>query len=138
MQRLFSTFPGGMPGVALLLLRVVLGGMSLAVCARSLAASDGGGWRAVISGVLAGASGSALLAGLLTPFAAVVGVIAIAVGPHSWGSGTSLLPGNVAMMLVVAIGIALALLGPGAFSLDSRLFGRREMSFPPDPEGKER
>jgi hypothetical protein len=28
---------------------------------------------------------------------------------------------------------AIALLGPGAFSLDARLFGRREILIPPDP-----
>ena len=137
MQRLFSTFPGGMPGVALLLLRVVLGGTLLAVCVRSLAASDGS-WGTVVSGILAGASGAALLVGLVTPFVAVAGLVAIAAAPHTWGSeDASLLPGKLAMVLVVVIGLALVLLGPGAFSLDSRLFGRREITFPPDPDRRE-
>jgi hypothetical protein len=35
----------------------------------------------------------------------------------------------VLMMLVTAIGIAL--LGPGAFSIDGHLFGRREIVIPP-------
>jgi hypothetical protein len=137
MQRLFSTFPGGMPGVALLLLRVVFGGMLVMVCARSLAVADGG-WRAVAAGIVAGVSGLAVLLGLVTPFVAIAGVVAIAAAPHTWGSdGANLLPGQLAMVLVVVIGLALALLGPGAFSLDCRLFGRREISFPPDPERKQ-
>ncbi len=46
---------------------------------------------------------------------------------------------NVAMVwvlgacaLALVIGIALALLGPGAYSLDARVFGRRLMEFGPD------
>jgi uncharacterized membrane protein YphA (DoxX/SURF4 family) len=34
-----------------------------------------------------------------------------------------------ALMLSIAVGIALAMLGPGAYSLDARIFGRRVIIF---------
>jgi hypothetical protein len=34
------------------------------------------------------------------------------------------------LMLSIAIGVALAMLGPGAYSLDARIFGRRVIVFP--------
>jgi uncharacterized membrane protein YphA (DoxX/SURF4 family) len=45
---------------------------------------------------------------------------------------------RMAAVLVVADAVAIALLGPGAYSLDARLFGRREIfisheSHPPRP-----
>jgi hypothetical protein len=34
------------------------------------------------------------------------------------------------LMVSIAVGIALAMLGPGAYSLDARIFGRRVIVFP--------
>ncbi|HEU0252512.1 MAG TPA: hypothetical protein VFR12_05725 [Pyrinomonadaceae bacterium] len=63
-----------------------------------------------------------LLIGFLTPIVAVViGVGAIALATFDFQFAT----GSLIRLAVVAS--AIALLGPGAFSLDSRLFGRREI-----------
>jgi hypothetical protein len=133
MQRLYPTFPGRTPGMALLLLRAALAVTLLAVCARSVAVSDPG-WKTVTSGVLAGASGLAMLIGIATPFASVGAALAIVLTMNlSGGSGVDLLGARAENMLVVVVAAALGLLGPGAFSLDARMFGRREMSFPPEP-----
>lgn len=68
---------------------------------------------------LAVACGLLLVAGLWTPFAGVV-VAAdeawIAFSTHFAAQGH---------MLAAALGISLAMLGPGAWSIDARLFGRR-------------
>jgi uncharacterized membrane protein YphA (DoxX/SURF4 family) len=75
--------------------------------------------------------GTALLIGFLTPIAgacASLGNMAIAV---SWFlTGENAHGKTVAAFYLVAISIAITLLGPGAFSLDARLFGRREIIIP--------
>jgi len=68
-----------------------------------------------------GAAGLLLCAGLWTPIAGVV--LALLMG---W----SLFSANGdpwSQILLVAIGAALAMLGPGAWSVDARLFGRKRL-----------
>lgn len=114
-----SSFPAGGAGAGLLLLR-------LAVAAHLLHAALGAGrplscwWLAL----LALATGL-LLPGLLTPLAAgaaAVGQLPALAGPD----------GTVAAIGIVCA-LALLLLGPGAYALDARLFGRRRLLLPDDP-----
>ena len=74
--------------------------------------------------LLTGAIGLLFLAGLYTPIAgAVLTVLAL------WH--TFLHPANPwTSILLGTLGAALALLGPGAWSVDARLFGRREIELP--------
>jgi hypothetical protein len=135
LRRLYSTFAGGAPGIALLLLRLVVGVVVL--------------WRAG-PGLLSGppldmaASASVAVAGLLligglwTPVAgAVVAVVAIS---ETVKTG-ELLDGR---LLAATIGCALAMLGPGRLSIDARLFGWKRIdtalqgsSLPGTPRPKE-
>ena len=62
-----------------------------------------------------------LLVGLWTPFAAVA-VAAIHLGIPGMAQGL-----NGATVVDSAVGLALAMLGPGAWSLDARLFGRKRI-----------
>jgi uncharacterized membrane protein YphA (DoxX/SURF4 family) len=76
--------------------------------------------------------GTALLIGFMTPIAgasASLGNLAIGV---SWflGLGGDGRQRVVAAIYLVALSVAITLLGPGAFSLDARLFGRREIIIP--------
>jgi uncharacterized membrane protein YphA (DoxX/SURF4 family) len=91
---------------------------------------------ALFSGCLALTAGALLLAGFLTPIAAaVIGAGAVAVG-------TSLLPAaspnffdsRCSLVFAVTMLVAIAGLGPGAFSVDARIFGRREIIIPPHHE----
>src|SRR6185295_8986683 len=81
-----------------------------------------------VAGFIAVAAGIALLIGLLTPIAAtVVGVAAMGM----WLSilrtiSQSLFASKLSAGFVAAVAIAVVCLGPGAFSLDARLFGLRE------------
>jgi putative oxidoreductase len=134
-QRLFSTFPSGWPGAGLLMLRAAVGvtatvegGMQLVRHGAAMPATS------VATGVVAVAGGASLMLGFLTPAAATLIAICFA---------GILLPGLPTLMptlvdtptvgvFVLVMTAALILLGPGAFSVDSYLFGRREIVIPPD------
>jgi peptidoglycan biosynthesis protein MviN/MurJ (putative lipid II flippase) len=119
-QRLFFMFPTGLPGIALLLLRA-------SVAAALLAESYN--HREHLSGWLEATAiliSVALSVGCLTPAAAA---ISVTLHVLLWLDGTL---GSTAWATVVCIdAIALALLGPGAYSFDSYRFGRRVVVLPP-------
>ena len=77
-------------------------------------------------------AGAFLLAGLMTPFVAVfaaAGGIGIAL---SWIPlpSQAVFDSYLAMINLIVLSTAIALLGPGAYSLDARMFGRREITIP--------
>lgn len=112
-RRLFSTFPTGLAGAGLLLLRAVVG-VVLVLCPHH---TDG----------IVATGGLLLLVGLLTPFAAagLAGVLALS----QYRSAPGALP-DLSVLLLVAGCLALVLLGPGAWSVDAWLFGRRQIVIP--------
>jgi uncharacterized membrane protein YphA (DoxX/SURF4 family) len=112
MQKLFVTFPNGAPGIGLLLLRV-----AVSITVMSTVPMPAGEWL-VLSVCIAVAL--ALFIGVMTPAAAGL-VIALELLAALRGGIDS----EPIVALAVAQALALALLGPGAYSLDSRLFGRR-------------
>jgi len=87
-----------------------------------------------LAGALAVVSGLALLTGFLTPASAAVAGLTMLFILATWTPpGTSVLIDHFAALILIVDAAALALLGPGAHSLDSRLFGRREIIVPHDP-----
>ena len=119
MQRLFSTFPGGWPGVGLLLLRIAAAA-PLLLATFPLSSGDLSGMDLPFR-LLGSASSVLLLLGLGTPIAAALqvlieGWLALARGPFS--------PNHGALALM---GLALMMLGPGQYSVDRRLYGRKRI-----------
>jgi len=115
LRRLFSTFARGWPGAGLLLMRLV-GGTALIL--QGITALRGGpATGAAIADVLAICAGILLIAGLWTP---IVGALVAAI--ELWHVLSQ--PGDpLTHILLATLGAALALLGPGAWSVDARLFG---------------
>ncbi len=129
LQRLFSTFPSGRPGIGLFLLRAALGGTALLLGTLELTASIGRSpivWMAT-SILLAGGAG--LIIGFMTPLASsLVGLCVLGI-MFTWIPAPPLTTMVAVLMVITAS--AIALLGPGAFSVDGHLFGRREIVIPP-------
>ena len=104
-----------------MLLRVALGGSALVQGAMDLATRSDPAAETWIIVLLAAAAGALLLVGFLTPVAAAVaGGIELVHAPAAIPS----------MAFLVAVAAAVTLLGPGAFSLDARCFGLREIIIP--------
>jgi uncharacterized membrane protein YphA (DoxX/SURF4 family) len=133
-QRLFTTFPSGAPGFGILLLRLAVAAVLVEHAGACLfdAGASSGAW---IVGVLAAAAAVLLALGFLTPLSAASAVViaaglALRVLPSpsrsAFGAGAT----TLAVTLAAA---ALSLLGPGGFSVDAALFGRREITIPPHP-----
>jgi putative oxidoreductase len=119
LQRLFSTFANGWPGFGLLIQRLVLG---IALLYRGIALLTG--VRAVgpiVPELTGSVLGLFILAGLWTPaVGALVAVVQV------WIALTGAGDEPVAIILAV-LGGTLAMIGPGAWSIDARLFGRKHI-----------
>jgi uncharacterized membrane protein YphA (DoxX/SURF4 family) len=84
------------------------------------------------AGLLAVIVGALLLLGFLTPVGSAMAGLGCAGLAFSWFAPPvpNLIEQGLCAMLVITVSIAIVLLGPGALSIDARLFGRREIIIP--------
>lgn len=123
MQRLFSTFASGWPGGGLLAQRLLLGITQVYCFFACVNATPVCG--TVVPQSIGALAGILLLAGLWTPVAGILVAIM-----EAWTAFS--LPASAALPAVLAVlGASLAMIGPGAWSLDAWLFGRKHIE-PPD------
>ena len=114
LQRLYSTFARGWPGTGLLCLRLIT-----AAGALHYVLSSG---QPLLKTVLASAAGLLLCAGLWTPIGgATIAALAL------WCLVFSTKGDPWAHAQLAGMAAALAMLGPGAWSIDARLFGRKRL-----------
>jgi uncharacterized membrane protein YphA (DoxX/SURF4 family) len=114
------------------LLRVAIGVIAIVQGAFYLTQRATWTLGALASCLLLLVSGASLVIGFLTP------VMSILIGIATLCNAISFLPppagnlfdGKLTSLEVVIMAAAMALLGPGAFSVDARLFGRREIVIP--------
>jgi hypothetical protein len=119
-QRLFSMFPTGWPGLGLMLLRTAV---SAPLFLDGL--SYWNTWALwLVIGLLA--LSMMLLLGALTPVASLFAVAAECVIRAT--------PGSPLLIVLILNTFALMLLGPGAYSLDGYCFGRRVVVLPPEEQ----
>lgn len=118
MRGFSSAFPDGASGIGLVLLRI---SVLLSLCEIYNPAGAG-----LLLTLLWGATALLLASGFLTPLAAAACLV--------WSAGclaSSPRPDPVWLGGAALSALALGLLGPGAYSADARLFGRRRL-FAPD------
>lgn len=124
MRRVSSTFADRLPSHGLLLLRVIVG---TALIVRCLQFENGTSLQTITLHLIAAGAGLFLMLGLWTPVAAVIlasseFLIACLQGHDPWAS-----------VLLGSLGVAVALLGPGTWSLDARRSGWKRIEIrPPD------
>ena len=115
--------------MGLLLLRSTAGIAVVYQSVNCLSPATTSGWHSWAFTVLGILAGVLLIVGLLTPLASTL-VIVCNLGHAFASSAASCHPSGAAMAQTIIVALSIALLGPGAISLDSRLFGRREIIIP--------
>jgi uncharacterized membrane protein YphA (DoxX/SURF4 family) len=128
LQRLYSTFPGGLPGVGLLLLRAAIGERFISEGCGYLLSDRGINLETSIISLLFVTLGFAIAVGILTPVAGGLSALA-GIAFHLWHPmpGREFLVGYLLTPNIIIMATATACLGPGALSVDAYLFGRRKI-----------
>jgi hypothetical protein len=129
LQRAFSSFPSGCPGAALLLLRLAVGGIAILQASIIIATAHGAGNGDVVTAALVIVISLALIVGFITPVASVlltIGGMIVMLDPGIVGK-LAVFESWTARAEFIVLSAVLICLGPGAFSLDARLYGRREV-----------
>jgi hypothetical protein len=119
-QRLFSIFPTGMAGVALVVLRCVVA-LTLIAETHSVSAL---GWH--VLDAFAALVGLFLFLGFLTPYCAALCCLLESAFLVANGVSNGFQLGMAALTAA-----SMVALGPGAYSLDARFFGRKLIKIPP-------
>jgi uncharacterized membrane protein YphA (DoxX/SURF4 family) len=122
LQRLFSTFAEGWPGAGLLLQRVLTSTI-LVYCGASHLLENAR-LAPSLPYLIAAVAGTFLLIGLWTPLAgSTIAVVELWI-LLAW-SGNSLIAGMLA-----GLGATVAMIGPGIWSIDAKLYGRKHLQDP--------
>jgi uncharacterized membrane protein YphA (DoxX/SURF4 family) len=130
LRRLFSAYPGGLAGIGLVLLRSVIGFTAalqgvLYLATNTAATVHVVGGLAVLTGIL-------LVTGFRTRLASFLVALDIAfISLFSFPLPTrDLFDRLLPTLFAETMSMAVVFLGPGAFSIDAYLYGRKEIIIP--------
>jgi uncharacterized membrane protein YphA (DoxX/SURF4 family) len=128
----FLRFQRGWPGVGLLLLRLAVAITAFVQGSGNLVELDNRTVATWFPDLIMLATGVLLFVGFLTPVASLLMAL---MNVSSFISSLSASNPNLAAerpatFYIIVMAAAIALLGPGAFSLDARIFGPREIAIP--------
>ena len=119
MQRLFSTFADGWPGGGLLLQRLLTGTVLLYCGITHLVKASQ--FVPITPHLIGAAAGMLLLVGLWTPAGGLL-VTIVELRVVLSRDGDPLIP-----LMLAILSASLAMIGPGAWSIDARLYGWKEI-----------
>jgi putative oxidoreductase len=122
LQRLFSTFANGWPGIGLLLQRLLTA--TALLCDGIGHLTETSHFASTVPYMIADGAGIFLLVGLWTPVVGMV-VAIVEVLIVCLRAADPSVP-----LILAALGATLAMVGPGAWSIDARLFGRKHIEIP--------
>ena len=122
MQRLFSTFADGWPGAGLLLQRILAGTLVVYFGIINVVQNEKTGLSVLY--VIAAVAGIFMLLGLWTPVAGIaIAITEVCILSARVGS---LLP----EITLAGLAVTVAMIGPGMWSIDARLYGRKLLADP--------
>ena len=148
MQKFYYKFPEGMLGVGFLILRTtagvgtaILGGI-LVSRLGTVPTSQFSYFSHLILGVLLISGSVFLILGLMLPFASIAVAACQVLAAFIMLTATDPPPGKrfgwIALVMTVSITLTLFFLGPGAYSIDARIYGRKRIFIPSsEKEGSE-
>jgi len=119
LRRLFSTFPSGWPAAGLLLQRMLT---AVLLVRLGISAVTGTSFSpSMVPQIIGCCAGILFLVGLWTPImGGLIAVIELWIAMTQ--TGDPWVP-----ILLASLGATIAMIGPGAWSIDARLFGRRHI-----------
>lgn len=140
MQKSYSTFPGGRFGIGLLILRMAAGiaagcfGVVILSSLEPFTKNQFSSLGHLILGLLLVAGGILMVLGLMTPFVSIAlaacELTAAVVRPVPAEALEKFDFGPTLLVLLASVAAALVLLGPGALSIDARLYGHQRIFLP--------
>jgi putative oxidoreductase len=133
MQRLFSIFPSGWPGFGLLLLRLGLGIALIALGISGFLAASGEPVAVVRDSIEVGGA-IFLILGLWTPVVgSLIALDALWIALSLYSSKPD---GHWNYVFLAVLAAGVSMLGPGAWSIDARLFGRKRFDLVDGARGR--
>jgi hypothetical protein len=129
LQRWYRTFPHGLPGIGLLVLRLAIGAKLVIEASGCMLDQQGLKLGVWLLGLFFLGIGTSFVLGFLTQLMAGIAALAGA-AIYVWHPAWAVFFLSLTGFEAIGMALAIALLGPGAISLDAYFFGRRKIVIP--------